>query len=182
MREVINTILYLNRTGYGDFVPRKPLSRLLGVLIILAGIILFGVVVGTISSALTLQKLASDIQGPDDLRGEPVTIVRDTIADEVMRKRGADVMRVGSLEEALAAVESGEAVATVHDFPQLRHYLSRDSHGLVLVGRLFSIQGYGITYPIGSDLRKEVNVALLELTEGDPSLHRQLRERWFGIE
>lgn len=174
------TIVTMTTVGYGDFVPRKPFSRLLGVLIILVGIILFGVVVGAVSSALTLHKLGSDIQRPDDLRGKPVTVVRDTIAERVMSRRGADVIRVESLEEALVAVESGQVVAAVHDFPQLRHRLSRDSHGLVSVGRLFSVQGYGITFPVGSDLRKKVNLALLELTEGDPSEYGQLSERWFG--
>ena len=176
------TIVTMTTVGYGDFVPRKPLGRLLSVLIILVGIMLFGMVVGTFSSAITLQKIASDIQGPDDLRGESVSVVRNTIAEQVMRRRGADVMVVESLEEALVAVETKKTVAAVHDFPQLRHHLSRDAHGLVLVGRLFSIKGYGITYPVGSNLRKKINVALLELTEGDPSLYRQLSERWFGVQ
>ena len=176
------TIVTMTTVGYGDFVPRKALSRFLGALIIFVGIILFGVIVGVVSSALTLQKIASEIQGPGDLRGKTVTVVRDTVAERVMSRRGADVIPVESLEDALAAVESGKAAAAVHDFPQLRYSLSQDSRGLVLVGRLFSIQGYGITYPIGSDLRKEINVALLELTEGDPSQYRQLSERWFGVQ
>jgi polar amino acid transport system substrate-binding protein len=175
------TIVTMTTVGYGDFVPRKALSRFLGTLIIFVGIILFGVVVGVVSSALTLQKIASDIRGPDDLRGKTVTVVRDTVAERVMSRRGADVIPVGSVEDALAAVESGKATAAVHDFPQLRYSLSQDSRGLVLVGRLFSIHGYGITFPIGSDLRKEINVALLELTEGDPSQYGQLSERWFGV-
>jgi ABC-type amino acid transport substrate-binding protein len=91
-------------------------------------------------------------------------------------------VRVASLEDALQAVESEEVVAAVHDFPQLRHSLSKNSHGLVLVGRLFSIRGYGITYPVGSRHRKEINVALLELTKGEPSPYRQLSELWFGVQ
>ncbi|MEO2014689.1 MAG: transporter substrate-binding domain-containing protein [Fuerstiella sp.] len=176
------TIVTMTTVGYGDFVPRKALSRALGALIILVGIVLFGVVVGVVSSALTLQKTASDIQGPDDLRGKTVTVVHNSVAERVMRRRGADVTSVGSLEEALVAVESGQATAAVHDFPQLHYSLSKDSRGLVQVGRLFSIQGYGITYPVGSNLRKKANIALLELTEGNPSQYQQLRERWFGIE
>ena len=68
------------------------------------------------------------------------------------------------------------------NFGRMIHHLSRDAHRLVLVGKLFSKQGYGIAYPIGSNLRKEVNVALLELMEGDSSLYRQLSERWFGVQ
>lgn len=176
------TIVTMTTVGYGDYVPRNRLSRVFGVAIIMAGIILFGVVVGVFSSALTLQNLASDIQRPGDLQGRPVAVVRDTVAERVMNHRGANVIRVDSLDEALAAVEFGKADAAVHDFPQLRHSLSTRSRGLVQVGRLFSIQGYGITYPVGSKLRKKINVALLELTEGAPSIYSQLSERWFGVQ
>ena len=176
------TIVTMTTVGYGDFVLRKPLSRLFGVLIILAGIILFGVAMGTFSSALTVQKLVSGIQGPAHLRGEPVTVVRDTIAEDVMRRHGADVMRVGSLEEALADVESGKATAAVHDLALLRYHLSRDLYPLDLVGRPFSEQGYGITFPLGSGLRKEVNMALLELIEAESFLYQNLEKRWFGVQ
>jgi ABC-type amino acid transport substrate-binding protein len=174
------TIVTMTTVGYGDFVPRKPLSRFLGVLVIMAGIVLFGVSVGAFSSALTVQKLASDIRGPDDLRGRSVAVVRGTIAEEVMRRRGAEVLPVKSLDEALAEVDSGEVTAAVHDQALLQHHLSQEAYPLALVGRPFSKQFYGITFPAGSELRKQVNVAILELVEGDPPLYRQLVERWFG--
>ena len=174
------TIVTMSTVGYGDFVPRKPLSRFLGVLVIMAGIVLFGVSVGAFSSALTVQRLASDIRGPDDLRGRSVAVVRGTIAEEVMRRRGAEVLAVATLDEALAQVNAGEATAAVHDHALLQYHLSLEASPLILVGRPFAKQFYGITFPQGSGLRKEVNVALLELIEGDPSRYRLLVERWFG--
>ena len=84
------------------------------------------------------------------------------------------------LSSALKAVEEGEAVAAVHDIALLRYQIPRDAPGLVLVGRTFVKHGYGMTFPLGSELRKEVNVALLELMESDPSVYQHLLERWFG--
>lgn len=178
------TIVTMTTVGYGDFVPRRPLSRILGVLIIIVGIILFGIAVGAFSSALTIEKLRSDILGPDDLDGrhigKPVAVVRGTKAEETVLERDVEILPMESLNDALTAVETGEAVAAVHDVALLRHHLPRDAPGLVLVGRTFAEHGYGITFPKGSDLRKEINVALLELMEeGDPSLYQQLLDRWF---
>lgn len=76
--------------------------------------------------------------------------------------------------------EDGKAIAMVHDAPLLRYHLPRDAPGLVLVGRTFVEHDYGITFPSGSDLREEVNVALLELMEGNPSLYQQFIAQWFG--
>jgi len=178
------TIVTMTTVGYGDFVPRKPLSRFLGVLIIIVGIVLFGIAVGTFSSALTVERLRSDILGPDDLERKdlvkPVAVVRDTMAEEAVRKRGVRIMQTESLRSALKAVEDGKAVAAVHDAALLRYQIPLDAPGLVLVGRTFVAHDYGITFPLENDLRKEVNVALLELMEGDPSLYQQLLERWFG--
>ncbi len=174
------TVVTMTTVGYGDFVPRKPLSRVLGVLIIMAGIILFGMVVGTFSSVLTVQKLATDIRGPEDLRGRSVAVVSDTIAVETMRKNNAKLIVVDSLGEALKAVEKGKAFAAVHDFPQLHHHLAHSPQHLILVNRPFAKQGYAIAFSIGSPLRKKINVALLELMEGEPSLYWQLYERWFS--
>ena len=178
------TIVTMTTVGYGDFVPRRPLSRFLSVVIIIVGIVLFGIAVGAFSSALTVERLRSDILGPDDLDGrpigKPVAVVANTMAEETVRERGVDVLPRKNLKDALTAVSSGQAVAAVHDVALLRYHLPRDAPGLVLVGRTFVEHGYGITFPLGSGLRKEVNVALLEIMEGDPSLYQQFHDRWFG--
>lgn len=174
------TIVTMSTVGYGDFAPKKPLSRLLGVMVIFAGIILFGVAVASFSSALTIQQLSSDIRGPSDLQGERVSVVSNTTAALEATKRGAQIVACDDLAEAVSAVENGRAAAVVHDRPQLLHLLGQRESGVVSVGASFAEQGYGICFPYQSLLREQINVALLQLMEGDPSAHQQLCQRWFG--
>ena len=173
------TVVTMTTVGYGDFVPRKPLSRVIGVLIIMSGIVLFGVVVGAFSSVFTLEKLATDIRGPEDLKGRAVAVVKGTVAMQRLQDSGANLLPVANLSAAINAVTEGTAFAAVHDFPQLHHYLKQHPQELLLVDRPFAKQGYAIAFPLGSPLRKQVNVALLQLMEGTPSPYWELHARWF---
>ena len=175
------TLVTMSTVGYGDFVPRSPLSRVIAVSVIVVGIVLFGIAVGIFTSALTVQEIAPDIQGPKDLVGQSIVVVRDTIAAEKMRGARGAVIEVAQLEDALAAVHAGEAFAVVHDGDQLKHSLTRSSKRLLQINRPFSMQYYGITFPTGSPLRERVNLALLEIMEGgEESLFQQLHDRWLG--
>ncbi|MFK8111326.1 MAG: transporter substrate-binding domain-containing protein [Rubripirellula sp.] len=176
------TIVTMSTVGYGDFVPRNAFSRVLGVVIIFVGIILFGVSVGVFSSSFTVQQLSSSIQSPDDLRGQKVCVVQGTVAEDEARRRGAFTHGVASLPEAFATVAAGDAIAVVHDLPQLKHYISQSDGDFALVGRPFLKHAYGIAFPLGSGLRKEVNVALLELMEDEPSTYDRISARWFGAD
>lgn len=173
------TIVTMTTVGYGDFVPRNPLSRLLGILIIVAGIVLFGIAVGALSSALTVDRLQTDIRVPNDLRNKPVAVVRNTVGESVLRSRGVQVVQLDTLAEALAAVEKREVVAAVHDVALLRYHVPRNAPTLTLVGPTFAEHSYGIVFPIGSKLRKDVNVALLELMESNPPRYQWMLENWF---
>ena len=173
------TLVTMTTVGYGDFVPTSPLSRLVAVSIIVVGIVVFGIAVGIFTSALTVQELVTDIQGPDDLVGQSVVVVRDTIAAEKMQEFQASVVEVGNLDEALALVQSSQVFAVVHDSDQLQYGLQARKR-LVLVNRPFAMQYYGITFPSGSPLRERINLALLEIREGgERSLFKQLHNRWF---
>jgi len=84
-----------------------------------------------------------------------------------------------SLADALAAVENREVVATVHDVALLRYHVPRNAPGLALVGPTFAEHDYGITFPTDSVLRKDINVALLEIMESDPSRYQWMIDQWF---
>ena len=163
------TLVTMTTVGDGDFVPTSPASRAIAIIVV--GIVLFGLAVGVFSSALTIQELATAVQGPADLQGKSVVVVRDTIAVAKMKGFTSHVVEVESLEAAVAAVRSRKAFAVVHDSDQLRHYFSQTSERLLLVNRLFAMQHYAIAFPSGSALRETTNIALLELMDGEPSLY-----------
>ncbi len=175
------TIVTMSTVGYGDFVPKRWFGRCLGVFIIFAGIILFGIAIASFSSALTVQRLSTGINGPEGLRNKRVAVLKDTTAHKILLDRGIDVVAVNDLDEAFETARAGDAAAVVGDRPQLLHHLRETQEdGFELVGNVFAEQRYGITFPLGSPLRKKINIALLELMEGDPSPHKALQVSWFG--
>ena len=48
-----------------------------------------------------------------------------------------------------------------------------------MVGPTFVEHDYAITFPIHNDIRKEVNLALLEIMESAPSRYRLMLDEWF---
>ncbi len=174
------TVVTMTTVGYGDFAPSKPLTRFVGVLVIITGIILFGIAVGSLTSALTVKQINSNIRTPNDLRNRPVAVVSDTIAESTLKERGMQLVKKDTLEAALSAVANGEVVAAVHDIALLRYHVPRNAPTLAIVGPTFAEQGYGITFPVGSDIRKDVNLALLKLMESDPPRYQWMLDNWFG--
>jgi polar amino acid transport system substrate-binding protein len=47
-----------------------------------------------------------------------------------------------------------------------------------VVGEVFQKQDYGIAFPTGSELREEVNRALLDIQED--GTYNRIYDRWFG--
>ena len=170
----------MTTVGYGDFAPSKPLTRFVGVLVIITGIILFGIAVGSLTSALTVKQINSNIRTPNDLRNRPVAVVSDTIAESTLKERGMQLVKKDTLEAALSAVAIGEVVAAVHDIALLMYHVPRNAPTLAIVVPTFAEHGYGITFPVGSDIRKDVNLALLKLMESDPPRYQWMLDNWFG--
>ena len=71
--------------------------------------------------------------------------------------------------------------AVVYDAPVLQHYASHEGSGQVkVVGVVFQAQNYGITLPVGSPYREDINLALLRLMERGE--YQELYSKWFGGE
>ncbi|MCP4192132.1 MAG: transporter substrate-binding domain-containing protein [Planctomycetaceae bacterium] len=173
------TVVTMTTVGYGDFVPRKALSRLLSILVILVGVVLFGSAVGAFTSALTVKKIQSGIRAIEDFDGKTVAVVSDSIGKHYMASRPTKLLEFADLDGALEAVEEGRASGVVHDFSILRYHLRRHDKSLVLGRFTIAGHGYAIAFPLKSGYRKEVNVALLELMEENPSRYARIKKWWF---
>lgn len=174
-------IVSMSTVGYGDVVPKKAISKVLAVMIIFTGIMLFGVAVASFSSALTVQNLQSDISGPEDLKGRRVAVIGNTTGAVAVQGRGARLVEVATVAEAAAKVSGGEADAAVHDLPLLQYHVkSHPEEGLSVVDVVFEPANYGMTFPAGSELRRDVNVVLLQLMNEPSGAYAQLKQKWFG--
>jgi polar amino acid transport system substrate-binding protein len=172
-------LVTMTTVGYGDIVPRKWVGRVMAFLVMLIGIGFFAWAIAQLSSVITLQRLHSDITGPQDLRNRVVATVEGTTSIPTLKNLGAVVVPVKLIDKAYKKLLQGEVEAVVFDAPAILYYVQNEGAGKVqVIGPLFDIQYYGFLFPEGSQLREPVNRAFLKLrTNGT---YDRLYNKWFG--
>jgi ABC-type amino acid transport substrate-binding protein len=169
----------MTTVGYGDIVPRKWVGRVMAFLVMLIGIGFFGWAIAQLSSAITLQKLHSDITDEHDLRNKIVATVAGTTSVDALDDLGAIVVPVKLIDEAIEKLLQHQVDAVVFDSPTILYYAHNEMAGKVaVVGNLFDLQYYGFLFPQGSELREPVNRALLKLHE--TGQYDKIFNKWFG--
>ena len=169
----------MTTVGYGDIVPRKWLGRVMAFLVMLIGIGFFGWAIAQLSSAITLQKLRSDITDHRDLRKKIVATVEGTTSIDALDDLGAIIVPVKVIDEAIEKLLQHKVDAVVFDSPTILYYAQNEAAGKVaVVGNLFEIQYYGFLFPQGSELREPVNRALLKMHE--TGQYDKIFNKWFG--
>lgn len=170
----------MTTVGYGDLTPRRWLGRFVAFVVMITGIGLFGVLVADLSTAMTLQQLQARISEPSDLADRKVATVRGSTSVEVIQSYGASVIEEDSIEEAIAAMNSGRAEAVVFDSPPLLHYLQLhpDQSAVLVAGQLTS-EAYALAVPTDSPVLETLNRALLTLEES--GRRETLYTKWFGL-
>jgi polar amino acid transport system substrate-binding protein len=162
-----------------DQMPRAALARILAVVWMFTSVVFIAYFTAAVTSSLTVQQLRGEITGPDDLPGKRVASVRGSTSAQYLRQRNADLVEFSKIEEALEALQQGQADAVVYDAPVLLYYASHEGKGkLQTVGPIFRKENYGIAFPADSPYRKPVNEALLKLKEN--GTYDQLYKKWFG--
>ncbi len=161
--------------------PKSPIARFVSAIWMFAALLFVAYFTATVTSALTVQQLRTDIQGPDDLPGKRVATVRGSTSAAYLSQRSVTFNDFATIEEAIDTVEKGDADAAVYDAPVLQYYASHEGKGKVTVaGSVFRKEDYGILFPNESPLRKPVNEALLRLRAN--GTYDRLLTKWFGGE
>ncbi len=161
--------------------PKSAIARVVAVVWMFTAVVFIAIFTATITSALTVQQLRTDIQGPDDLPGKRVATVRNSTSAQYLSQRNITTSNFDTPQDALAALEQGDVDAVVYDAPVLQYYASHEGKGKVqVVGSVFRKEAYGILFPDQSPYRKRVNEALLRLREN--GTYDRLQTKWFGGE
>ncbi|MGE4557308.1 MAG: transporter substrate-binding domain-containing protein [Desulfovibrionaceae bacterium] len=127
-----------------------------------------------------------------DLRGKATATVEGStsaqLLDSLNRSYGAGnagsygsgrIKLYPGLEQTLDAVRYGRAEAALLDLPMVLYYIRTKSEGtLKVVGPVYRPHFYGFAFPLGSTLRKQASIALLELMEGGE--YNKIFRKWFG--
>jgi len=183
LRGIFNSFYFVIVTmatvGYGDITPRRWLGKVVTVFMMFSGIALFSMIQAHLTSGLTLQKLAADISSARDLERKVVATLDGSTSVPILKELGAAVVPVAFFEEAYNKLLQGEVEAVVYDSPVILYYNKNEgADKTVVVGNLFEPQYYGIVFSQGSDLREEVNVALLKLQKN--GVYESIHQKWFG--
>lgn len=172
-------LITASTVGYGDKVPKKWPGRVVTGVIILVCLPLFGYFIAQLSADITMYRLQSNINGPEDLNHKSVAVVAGTTSQTEMAMTKARLVAFDYAREAYDALLKGRVDAVVYDAPQLRYFAQHEGRGAVkVVGRPFAPQDYGIAMPEGSLLRERVNRAILAIRESRDL--KEIHDRWLA--
>jgi polar amino acid transport system substrate-binding protein len=162
-----------------DDAPRHWQTRALGVLWAFVSIIFVAYYTATLTANLTVEKFDSQIGSPTDLVGRSVCTIADTTGSDYLTELGVGFTGAPRLEDCYAGLKKGEYEAVVTDAPLLQYYVAHGGAGVAeIASPIFQFEDYGIAFPLGSDLRKQIDDALLSIREnGDYEL---IKRKWLG--
>ncbi len=159
--------------------PASKWGRILAALAILVSMVFMSYFQATITSALTIQTLKGDINGPEDLAGRKVGTTTGSTAALYLKTLDVTATEFSKITEAFTALENKQLDAVVFDSPVLLYYAATQGRNKVqIVGPMLKKENYGILFPRGSALRKPVNEALLTLSEN--GTYDSLYTKWFS--
>ena len=167
--------------GCENKAPLGVAGRLTAIVWMLAGAGLFTYITATITSAMTVDTLNSDISSVSDLKTRKMSVgtLAGSTAQAYLERQGLSVTTYPDVEAAGAALADGKVKAVVYDAPMLLYYAKNNpDKQLGVVGELFEKQSYGIGVPHGSPYRKEITRAILALRE--QGFFDELENKYFG--
>ncbi len=159
--------------------PQRWPIRLMTVLWTFVAIIFASYYTAILTTNLTVARIASQISSPADLVGKKVCTVANTTSPAALSKLGVKFTAVPEIDACYTGLSDRAFDAVVYDAPVLQYYVANMGSGVAaLAGPVFKNEDYGIVFPIGSELRRQFDDALLAVQE-DGEFDR-LKQKWFG--
>ena len=160
-------LVTLTTVGYGD---RAPLSRsgriIAGVWMVISLVAVSSITAGLASAfTLSLAEIApSAIREKADLRGKKIAVVEGTTSLRWGKLYEINAFLTKDLNGAIKILNQGKVEGIIFDEAPLRHYLKQNKESkLKLANFPLAIQTYGFVLPMGSPLRNQLNIELLDM-------------------
>jgi polar amino acid transport system substrate-binding protein len=161
-------------------LPGSWLARLVAVVWMFAGVVFVAYYTAQLTTTLTVQQIRGSIEGPSDLPGKQVGALANSAAIDYLIVQNAQVQKFEQPEQMFQALLDNKVEAVVAATPILLYYAARGGKGRVrLVGSQFNTAPFAMLFPLGSQLRRKVDSALIALREN--GTYQQLYEKWFGV-
>ena len=174
------SVVTMSTVGYGDKVARGTRGRMLALVWIGVGTLVFASFTAAIASSLAVNELRSEIAGPKDLAGHRVATVTHSAGETYLPSIGVGPVLVADVEDAYPLLSEGDVDAIVFDAPVLQYHSARDGAGEVTtVGADFDRVQYGLMLSEDdAELKESLDRALLDLIES--GVYGRLHDAWFG--
>lgn len=165
--------------GFEERVPRTPIGRMFGVVLVVSSLFVVSVFVAKITAVMTVEAITGTVNSVNDLYGKRVGTIRGSTAAGFLERREIDYRSYDGLSSLLSAFEAGNIRVVVFDAPILSYYTNHQGGRFGrTIGPVFLKENYGIIFPEGSPLVEEVNRALLVMRED--GTYDSIYRRWFG--
>lgn len=152
----------MTTVGYGDKSPRTTMGRVVGLVWMFTSVIIISSFTASITSALTVNKLASKVQGKDDLASVRVASVPSSYSAYWLEREHIGYQQYPTLDAALTAVSEGKADAVVYDGPLVKYQLRQNFTRLSVLPENFAPQDYALVLPPRAQRREAINRTLLQ--------------------
>ncbi|CAB0151515.1 hypothetical protein PSI9734_01903 [Pseudidiomarina piscicola] len=151
----------MTTVGYGDKSPQTALGRGVALIWMFTSVIIISSFTASITSALTVNKLSTRVQGQDDLVNVRVASVPASYSASWLDRENIGYQQNTNLALALTSVQEGKADAVVYDAPLLKYQLRKNFSGLTVLKDVFALQDYALVLPPEASTREAINRSLL---------------------
>lgn len=166
--------------GKGAALSRSVLNRFIGLIWTAACVLGISGVTASLASELTVNKLNSSVNGPNDLvRVRVGTVKKPSSGATYLENRSIPFTPYDDVSKAVAALANGDVDAVVFESPILQYEANKLPPGKVLMlPGTFSNHTYGFGLRSGSDLRENLDRTVLRLGERDE--YKKIFARYLG--
>jgi len=148
------------------FEIKHAYSRILTVIMLICSITLASIITASLTSALTLSHLglSSNMGSLDDLKNQPIAIISGTDVKGYLQNLDANVVREGSIPQAIQSLNNNEVVAIVADRLIVSDYLKQNNfHNINITNIVVRSNIITFAMPRDSKLRDSINDSIVHL-------------------
>jgi len=173
------TVATITTVGYGDFVPSSVVGRVVAIIIMFFGIMLFGMYSAELASIITASKIKHKIESHNDLVRKRVATKSGTVAVDALEKLSAIVVPVAKIEHAYYLLKQHKVDAVVFDAPALLNHYKEYPNEFIVLDDIFCPQTYGFAVPHSHrELREKIDIEMLGMQESGE--YEEIYKKWFG--
>lgn len=146
---------------------------------VIVGLTFVSFLTATLTSAMTVSKINSQIRELGDLKGREIATVEKSEASGFLTSRGMTPVLCPDINSAIDVLKAGKVRAVFYDIPILRYHTSlHKGDDLIVLPMTYLPHQYGFGLEFKSPYTKRVNEAILRLKENGKM--EELRRKWFG--